>query len=133
MIGAPALSQEPCKGYAHSRDGEIEAVYKLIINDEIVECSQVRNADYLQGGSKGALLWGDAISAKLSAGDPIIGSSVILIDAKKQRYRYTFTGYSESALSDLPRFSSDCSFELMYLYPFRGRDSSPQTSTLLNP
>lgn len=117
MIGTPALSQEPCKGYAHSRDGEIEAVYKLIINDEIVECSQVRNSDYLQCGNNGALLWGDAISAKLSAGDPIIGSSVILTDAKKQRYRYTFTGYSESALAGLLRFSSDCSFGLMYFSP----------------
>ena len=119
IIGTPALSQEPCKGYSHSRDGEIEAVYKLIIKDEIVECSQARNSDYLQCGNKGALLWGDAISAKLSSGDPIIGSSAILTDAKKQRFRYTFTGYSESALAGLPRFSSGCSFELLYFSPMR--------------
>jgi len=119
MLGAPALSQEPCKGYSHSLDGEVEAVYKLITNDEIVECSQAKNADSLQCGNKGALLWGDAISAKLSAVDPIIGSSVILTDAKRQRYRYTFIGYSESPLAGLPRFSSDCRFELIYFSPMR--------------
>ena len=119
LIGTPAFSQELCKGYSHSRDGEIEAIYKLIINNEVFECSQVRNADYLQCGNKGSFLWGDAISAKLSTGDPIPGSSVILTDAKKQRYRYTSTSYSESALTGLPRFSSDCSFELMYFSPMR--------------
>ncbi len=44
---------------------------------------------------------------------------MMLTDAKKQRYHYTFTGYSESALVGLPRFSSDCSFELMYFSPMR--------------
>lgn len=117
MIGTPALSQESCKGYSHSRDSEVEAVYNLITNDEIIECSQVKNADSLQCGAKGALLWGDAISAKLSAVDPIIGSSVILTDSKRQRYHYTFTGYSESVLAGLPRFSSDCRFELIYFSP----------------
>ena len=119
MTGTPALSQDPCKGYAHSRDSEIQSIYQLVFNDEIYECNQVRNADYLQCGNNGALLWGDAISAKLSAGDPVIGSSVILTDAKKQRYRYIFTGYSESALASLPRFTSDCRLELMYFSPMQ--------------
>ena len=39
LIGAPTFSADLCKGYTHSRDGEIQAVYNLVINNEIVECS----------------------------------------------------------------------------------------------
>jgi hypothetical protein len=119
LIGAPTFSADLCKGYTHSRDGEIQAVYNLVINNEIVECSSAANDTYLYCGTNGAMLWGDAIDKKLSTGDPAIGSSVILTDSKKQRYHYRFTGYSESALATLPRFSPDCHFELMYFSPMQ--------------
>jgi len=112
LIGAPTFSSDLCKGYTHSRDGEIKDVYNLVINNEIVECSPAANDTYLYCGTNGAILWGNPIRQK-------VGSSMMLTDAKKQRYHYTFTGYSESALVGLPRFSSDCSFELMYSSPMR--------------
>lgn len=116
-LALPVFGQEPCKGYTHSRDGEVEAVYNLIIENGIAECTPTKASDYLECGSKGAVLWGDAISKILTASEPIAGSSVILTDAKKQRYHYVFAGYSESALAGLPRFSQDCRLELLYFSP----------------
>lgn len=119
ILALPVFGQEQCKGYTHSRDGEVEAVYNLIIENKIIECIPSKASDYLECGSKGAILWGDAISKSLTAATPDAGSSVILTDTKKQRYHYVFVGYSESGLSSLPRFSQDCSLELMYFSPMR--------------
>lgn len=83
-LALPVFGQEPCKGYTHSRDGEVEAVYNLIIENGIVECTPTKTSDYLECGSKGAVLWGDAISRILTASEPITGSLVILTDAKSR-------------------------------------------------
>lgn len=127
-----ALAYEQCEGYEVSKDTEIKDIYRLVIDQLIVDC--VSNGETsLRCGSRNVTLWGDAINKILGPSSPVSGDFAMLTDVKGQRFFYRYAGYFDYNKLTLPRFSDDCSIMYTHYSPMllRSFDGSSRDVVIL--